>query len=126
MKDLCFIDQLQLQFFKGDVLDYAAAGDVQKTIRYAALLIGFILCECLFYFLYDRFSAKFVVGCTRELKHDIFASIIERSYVVYKNQLQGEYIAKYTNEANAIKDRRFSMLPMFWEILFKIIFVLCS
>ena len=112
-----------LQFFKGDVLDYAAAGDVQKTIRYAALLIGFILCECLFYFLYDRFSAKFVVGCTRELKHDIFASIVERSYVAYKDHQQGEYIAKYTNEADAIKDRRFSMLPMFWEILFKIILV---
>ena len=112
-----------LQFFKGDVLDYAAAGEVQKTVRYAVLLIVFILCECLFYFLYDCFSAKFVVGCTRELKHDIFATIVERSYVAYKDHPQGEYIAKYTNEADTIKDRRFSMLPMFWEILFKIIFV---
>lgn len=112
-----------LQFFKGDVLDYAAAGDIQTTVHYAVLLIGFILCECIFYFLYDRFSAKFVAGCTRELKHDIFATIVERSYIAYKDHPQGEYIAKYTNEADAIKDRRFSMLPMFWEILFKTIFV---
>lgn len=112
-----------LQFFKGNVLDYAAAEDVQNTVRYGFLLIGFILCECLFYFLYDRFSAKFVVGCTRELKQDIFASIVHRSYVAFRDSPQGEYIAKYTNEADAIKERCFSMLPMFWEILFKIIFV---
>ena len=114
-----------LQFFKGDVLDYAAAGEAQKAVRCAALLICFILFECLFYFLYDRFSAKFVVACTRELKQDIFASITARSYVAYKDHQQGEYIAKYTNEADAIKERHFSMLPMFWEILSKIVLQFC-
>ncbi len=114
---------VSLQFFKGDVLDYAVAGDIRNTFHYAALLICFILCECIFFFLYDRFSAKFVVGCTRALKKDIFESILHRSYVAYKEYSQGEYIAKYTNEADAIKERRFSMLPMFWEILFKIVFV---
>ena len=115
-----------LQFFKGDVLDYAINGEVKKTIYYAVLLIVFILCECLFYFLYNWLSAKFVVGCTRELKYDVFESIINRSYVVYKEHTQGEYMAKYTNEADTIKERRFRMLPMFWEILFKIIFVSAS
>ena len=85
-----------LQFFKGDVLDYAAAGEVQMTVRYAGLLIGFILCECLFCFMYDGFSAKFVTGCTRELKQDIFESIVKRGYVAYKEQPQGEYIARST------------------------------
>lgn len=112
-----------LQFFKGNVLDYAAASEVQKTTCYAILLVGFILCECLFYFLYARLSAKFVVGCTKELKLDIFASILKRSYVAYKERPLGEYIAKYTNEADSIKARRFQLLPAFWEILFKIIFV---
>lgn len=112
-----------LQFFKGDVLDCAVAGETQKTIRYALLLIAFILCEVLCYFCYKQFSAKFMVGCTRELKHDIFESILSRSYVAYKERPQGEYIAKYTNEVDTIKNRRFIMLPMFWEILFKIIFV---
>ena len=41
----------------------------------------------------------------------------------YKTTPQGEYIAKYTNEADTIKARRFQLLPLFWEILFKIIFV---
>lgn len=112
-----------LQFFKGNVLDYAITGEMQKTVHFAVLLIAFILGECLFFFLYDRFSAKFVVGCTRELKQDIFESIIKCDYVVFKERPQGEYIAKYTNEADTIKSRRFQMLPMFFEILFKILFV---
>lgn len=112
-----------LQFFKGDVLDYAVAGDTGNTVHYAALLIMFILCEVLFYYCYDRFSAGFVVGCTGELKQDIFESILNRSYVAYKEFPQGEYIAKYINEADTVKDRRFRMLPVFFEILFKIILV---
>lgn len=114
---------VSLQFFKGDVLDYAVAGDIQTTIQYAALLIAFILCEVLTYFCHQRFRAKFVVGCTKELKHDIFASILNRDFVSYKEQAQGAYIAKYTSEADTIKERLFNMLPMFWDIFFKIVFV---
>ena len=114
---------VSLQFFKGDVLDYAVAGDMSNTILYGALLIAFILCEILFYFIYKRQSAKFVIGCTRNLKQDVFASIFSRSYVSYKEHPQGEYLSKYSNEADTIKDRRFNMLPMFWDILSKIIFV---
>lgn len=112
-----------LQFFKGDVLDHAVAGEVRETVRSAILLIAFILGEVLCYFCYNRFSAKFVVGCTRELKQDIFESIMKRDYVAYKARPQGEYIAKLVSEADTIKERRFRMLPLFWEILFKIVLV---
>ncbi len=112
-----------LQFFKGDVLDYAIAKDTRTTIRYAGLLIGFILGEVLFYYCYKRLSARFSVGCTSLLKHDIFESIIRQDYVTYKEKQQGEYVAKYTNEADLIKSRYFQMLPLFWEILLKIVFV---
>ncbi len=112
-----------LQFFKGNVLDYAIAGEAQTTVKYAILLIAFILCEILFYFGYKQFSARFIVGCTKLLKRDIFESIIERRYVNFKQIPQGEYIAKYTNEADTIKARQFQMLPLFWDIFFKIIFV---
>lgn len=112
-----------LQFFKGDVLDYAIAGDAGTTFKYAVLLIGFIFGEVLFYYCYKRLSARFSVGCTRLLKHDIFESIIRKDYVTYKEKQQGEYVAKYVNEADMIKSRYFQMLPLFWEILLKIIFV---
>ena len=112
-----------LQFFKGDVLDRAVAGNIRSTINYMLLLMGFILGEVLFFYLYDLFSVRFHVGCTRMLKQDIFVSILRREYVTFKNRQKGEYIAKLTNEANAIQDRRFKMLPMLFEILFKIVFV---
>lgn len=112
-----------LQFFKGDVLDYAVIGNTANVIRYGNLLLLFIFCEILFYFIYRQFSAKFVVGCTRSLKQDIFEHILYRSFVSYKEYSQGEYIAKYTNETDTIKERRFNMLPMFFDILSKIIIV---
>ena len=112
-----------LQFFKGQVLDHAVAGETDLTLQYGLLLIGCIVLEILFYFAYRQLKARFVVGCTRSLKNDIFESILCRSYVAYKEQPQGEYIAKFTQEADTIQARKFNMLPMFWDILFKIIFV---
>lgn len=112
-----------LQFFKGDVLDYAVAGESMDAIRYALLLVGFILLEVLFFFFYKLFSARFTTGCVKLLKKDIFESIIGRSYVDYRRLSQGEYIAKYTNETDTIKARYFQMIPMFWDILFTILFV---
>ena len=114
---------VMLQFFKGDVLDYAIAGDVHSTIRYILLLISFILGEVLFYYLFKRCSANYVAGCTRLLKRDIFGSIVRRSYVDYLERQQGEYMAKLTNEADAIRDRRFQTLPRLFDILSKIAFV---
>ena len=112
-----------LQFFKGDVLDHAIAGEISTTIKYALLLISCILSEVLFYYLYRLCSAKYVAGCTRLLKQDIFCSILDRSYVDYKKRQQGEYIAKLANEADAVKDRRFRILPNLFDIVSKIVFV---
>lgn len=112
-----------LQFFKGDVLDHAIAGDTTATIRYGALLISFILGECLFYYLYKRYSAKYAVGCTRLLKRDIFDSILRRDFVSFTKQQQGAYIARLTSDADAIREHRFRTLPTLFDILFKIVFV---
>jgi len=112
-----------LQFVKGYVLDSAILGETNATLLSALMLMCLILLEILFYFGYNRYSARFTVGCTKHLKHDVFDSILRRGYVKYKEQTQGEYIAKYSNEADAIMSRRFSMLPLFWNILFKIMFV---
>ena len=114
---------VRLQFLKGDVLDYAVAGDAGNALRDALLLVGFILGECGCYFLDMRFRAKYVTGCTGALKQDIFESILRRSYVDHRNLPQGAYIAKLTSEAQTIQERRFRMLPLFWEICFRIILV---
>lgn len=112
-----------LQFFKGDVLDHAVAGDPRATIQYLLLLIAFILGEILFFFLYQLYANRFAAGCTRMLKADIFESILRRGYVAFREKPRGEYIAKLTQEADTIRERRFQMLPRLFEILFKIVLV---
>lgn len=114
---------VSLQFYKGDVLDYAINQDARETVMYIFILAAFILSEVLFYFLYNLFRAKFVTECTKCLKQDIFDRILRYDYVKFKEMQTGEYIAKYTNEADTIKSRFFSMLPIFWDIFSKIVFV---
>lgn len=114
---------VRLQFLKGDVLDYAVAGDAGRALRSALLLVGFILGECTCYFLDMRFRARYVTGCTGALKRDLFDSILGRGFVDYRRQTLGAYLAKFTSEAEAIQERRFRMKPMFWDILFRILLV---
>ena len=112
-----------LQFFKGAVLDHALAGQMEQTLCYALLLIGFILLAVGGYYLFLRFSDRYAIGCISALRRDIFDSILDRDYVSYRAHTQGEYIAKYMTEAETIRDRRFRMKPMLWEILFKVFLV---
>ena len=112
-----------LQFFKGDVLDFAVSGAVAQTLRSAVLLLCFILLEVVSYYIFQRLGNKYAIGCISELRQDIVNSIFSRSYVEYKKHPQGDYISKYMTEAEAIRDRRFRMLPMLWEILFRVILV---
>lgn len=112
-----------LQFFKGEVLDSAIAGEGARTLGYGLALGGFILGEILFFYLYRRLGDRFAAGCVVALKGDIFESVLRRDYVDYKRRPQGEYVAKYASEADAIRSRRFCMLPLLGEIVFKIVLV---
>lgn len=112
-----------LQFFKGDILDYALSGNLRQSLHYGGLLIGFIFLEVLFFYFYVRLRNRFTAGCTRDLKTDIFSVILKRSYVSYRAYPQGEYLAKYSSEADMIADRYFHMHAMFWEIALKVLFV---
>lgn len=117
------VSAVVLQFFKGQVLDQAVAGNGAAALRSGLLLIGLILLEVFAYYVYKHLSFRFSAGCVKGLKEDIFDSVLKRDYVTYKERPQGEYTAKYTQEADAIRGRRFGMLPLFWEILLKIILV---
>lgn len=112
-----------LQFFKGKVLDQAVAGQLRAALLSSAALLALILSEVLFYFGYQQLSANYVVNCTRQLKQDIFESILRRPYPSFLQHRQGEYISRYINEADAIRSSRFELLPLLWEILFKITLV---
>ena len=77
-----------LQFVKGEVLDFAILGDIRATANYASLLISLILFEIMLHFCYNRLSAMYVVGCAKNLRHDLFESVMRRSYVDYRRLTQ--------------------------------------
>lgn len=112
-----------LQFFKGSVLDSAAAGNGAEALRSLLLLIGSILLETGLFYLYRRLSARFTAVCTGELKASVFAAILERDYMSFRTRKLGEYLAKYTNEIDLLRGRCLSMLPLLAEILLKVLLV---
>lgn len=112
-----------LQFFKGQVLDSAITRQGGAALRSALSLASFILGETLFFYLYRRLGDRFAAGCVMDLKRDIFASALHRDYAAFQRRPQGEYLAKYAGEADAIRSRRFCLLPLLWEILFRIVLV---
>lgn len=112
-----------LQFLKGDVLDQALLKEAGKTAGAALLLIVMILCETGFYFCFRLFQERFVTGCTGCLKQEIFRSTLNRNYISYREKQTGEYLAKYTNEADTVRSRYLSMQLVFWDIFLKVVFV---
>lgn len=111
------------QFLKGDVLDYAITGKSDATFFYGVLLIVFILLEIGFFYIHNRLTAMYVTKCHKDLRADLFHSILKRSYVKFKQQSQGEYIAKYTNDVDMIVNMYFSTWTLFIQILIKVVFV---
>jgi len=112
-----------LQFLKGDVLDQALLKEAGKTAGAALLLIVMILCETGFYFCFRLFQERFVTGCTGCLKQEIFRSTLNRNYISYREKQTGEYLAKYTNEADTVRSRYLSMQLVFRDIFLKVVFV---
>lgn len=112
-----------VQFYKGDILDNAISGNINTTILYLCYLIGGIVIECGFFYLYNQFGAYFKANTFKSIKNDLFQSIIHRNYVSYLKNSQGDYIAKYTNDVELIRDMFFATILSLFEILSKIVFV---
>lgn len=114
---------VRVQFLKGDVLDLALSKNFDQTMAKAFVLVLFILMEIGFYYLYDHMRGRFAVVSIRELREDFFGSLLKKRYPDYLKVNQAEYLAKYTNEMEIIENQYFSTIPMFAEILIKIIMV---
>ncbi|BCN28785.1 ABC transporter ATP-binding protein [Anaeromicropila herbilytica] len=117
---------VMVQFLKGDVLDYALLRNDTKTLMYAILLVSFILLEIAFQFGYDYLRAHFSIRCVKELREDFFRSMIYRTYMNFTSKSNGDYIAKYTNDVDMIQTLYFGTIPLFLEILIKVILVSIS
>ncbi|MCL2717979.1 MAG: ABC transporter ATP-binding protein/permease [Lachnospiraceae bacterium] len=112
-----------VQFLKGSVLDSALNLSINETLLYAVLLFALISVEILFFWLYCKTSNNFVVKCMKALKLDFFSSLLKKDYVGFRNKSEAEYISTYTKSMAVLEQKWFSTLPVFFEILSRIIFV---
>jgi len=120
ISNLCAV---RLQFFKGSILDAAIQRDSSNTFRNIILLISFILLECLFFYLYNQLRSFFTVKCVSLLREDFFQGLINKHFIDFTESNKGEYIAKYTNDLEKVKDMYFSTMTLLINLISKIILV---
>lgn len=117
------VSAVAVQFIKGDVLDFALAGNTGRTLQYGAALCLFILGEIFFSYLYDLFRGKYSVFCSKDLRQDYFQSILKRKESEFLKKKQGDYIAVYTNEIELVNSNYLAVIPLLGEIILRILFV---
>lgn len=115
-----------LQFIKGDVLNSALSKDFHYLMQYTMLLIVFMLVECIFYFLYNQARSKFTVVCAKDLQKDYVQMVMHQTYRQFQTKAIGEYLAKFSNELELIKNMYFSNMTLLIHLVLKVIFVSIS
>lgn len=112
-----------VQFLKGDVLNLAIAGDGKQTLYKGIVLLGVILLELIFMYFDFIATNRFNYLCVKDLKEDLFSVTLKRSYPEFNKNSIGEYVAKFTNDVETIKNDYFTCITMLIMFIMKIIFV---
>ena len=112
-----------VQFLKGSVLDSALEFDFDSTLVYILLLFALIAAEIILYWLCLKISNSFVVKCMKDLKCDFFSSLLNQNYIKFREKSESEYVSTYTKSMEVIENSWFRTLPIFVEILSRVVFV---
>lgn len=112
-----------LQFIKGNVLNTAITKNLDKLVLSSGLLIVVVLLECVLYYIYNQNRAKFTIKCSTLLREDYFSSLLNRDFADFRKKNTGEYLSKFSNDLELLKNMYFSNLTLLLYLLSKIIFV---
>ncbi len=112
-----------VQFLKGDLLNLAIDGEMQRTLYKAMLLLGAILIEIMFMYFEFISTNKFNYLCIKDLKEDVFKATLRKSYPRFNKSSIGEYVSKFTNEIETVKGAYFTSITMLIMFSMKIVFV---
>jgi len=115
-----------VQFFKGNVFDFALAGNGHMSLLYGIALGSLIILEISSYYFYNRSRGLFCVDCARDLRQDYFASVLRRKPPEFLKKKQGDYLAAYTNQLDVVSVNYLFNIPLLAEIIIKIILVSIS
>lgn len=112
-----------VQFLKGDLLNLAIAGEGNQAFYKGVFLLGAITLEIIFMYFEFVSTNKFNYLCVKDLKEDLFSATIKRNYTQFNKNSIGEYVSKFTNEVETIKNDYFMCITMIIMFIMKIIFV---
>lgn len=112
-----------VQFTKGSLLDQALAGINSSTIRFIALLLGFIALEIICFHLFDRARGRYFVRAKASLREDFFAAQLQKSPVQMMGENQGEVLAAYTDQIDLVGNNYIFNLPLLFDVIIKIVLV---
>lgn len=112
-----------VQFLKGDLLNLAIAGEGKQAIYKGLFLLGAIALELTFMYFDFISTNRFNYLCVKDLKEDLFSATIKKSYPEFNKNSIGEYVAKFTNDVETIKNDYFTCITMLIMFIIKIIFV---
>lgn len=112
-----------VQFLKGDLLNLAIAGEGKQTLYKGMFLLGVIALELIFMYFDFISTNRFNYLCVKDLKEDLFSATLKRSYPRFNKNSIGEYVAKFTNDVEIIKNDYFTCITMLIMFIMKIIFI---
>ncbi len=101
-----------VQFLKGELIDNAVETSLGLFVQTGFYLLGAILLQVLFTYLYFRIENSIISEGTQELKNKLFNRMIKLPFTKFNMKTNGEYMARYTNEVQIIQDRFFKSITM--------------
>lgn len=122
---LASISAVFIQFFRGYVLD-SAINKSRDVIFYGITMFLLIVLEIFFTYLFFTASNKLTSVYIKDLRSDIFRSILSKNYKDFYANDKGNYISKLINEVTLIDEKFFSNLCTFLQVSIKALLVLIS
>ncbi len=118
---ICILEMLSLmkvQLLKGDVIDFAVAKNIDKTVNVFLWLFAMIIINKIFTYLYSLNSLYLCYELSYLLRKSFFKSLFSRRYSDLVKIDEGEIMAKYSKQLRTIEENLFfSSIPCFENVL---------
>ena len=112
-----------VQFQKGDVLNKALEFDSTLLLEAIILLPIFIIVEIALMQIVFRTENAIINYVERDMKHDIFSSIMHMEYSKFQNSTIGDYVSKFSVMIPELKTKYFASLLQLLSFCVKIVIV---
>lgn len=120
---ICNLMAVRIQFLKGSIIDNIFEASNNFFLFQILCLLLFIAIEIVTYYYYKKFSIKFSVNISKDLKKDFFSSVINNSYIDFKKKGTGDVLSTFTKKVEVIIADYIDIMLVLVDVIIRIIFV---